>query len=152
VTATLYGLLGAALVGIGLFGLLARPEPLLRILAFNLLGGGIFLVFGAVARRGAAAGFAADPVPQAIVLTGIVVAFAATTLAVALVVRIAEDGAGPVAEGDVARLPEGGVARISEGGVERIAEGGLARIAERGVARSPGGAAAASDPPDPPPP
>jgi len=82
-TANLYGLLGAALVGIGLFGLLVRPEPLLRILAFNLLGGGVFLVFGAVARR------AADPVPQAIVLTGIVVAFAATTIAVALVLRLA---------------------------------------------------------------
>ncbi len=102
-TATLYGLLGAGLVGIGLFGLLARPEPLLRILAFNLLGGGIFLVFGAVARRGAAAGFAADPVPQAIVLTGIVVAFAATTLAVALVVRIVEPGAAQGADPDTAQ-------------------------------------------------
>jgi multicomponent Na+:H+ antiporter subunit C len=91
-TATLYGLLGALLVGIGLFGLLVRPEPLLRILAFNLLGGGIFLVFGAVARRGAGAGFGGDPVPQAIILTGIVVAFVATTLAVALVVRIADAG------------------------------------------------------------
>jgi len=90
-TATLYGLLGAALTGIGLFGLLARPERLLRLLAFNLLGGGIFLVFGAVARRGAGAGFAGDPVPQAIILTGIVVAFAATTLAVALLLRIASD-------------------------------------------------------------
>lgn len=86
---TLYGLLGAALVGIGLFGLLARTDALMRILAFNLLGGGVFLVFGVVARRGAAAGLAADPVPQAIVLTGLVVAFAATTLAVALVLRIA---------------------------------------------------------------
>ena len=94
-TATLFGLLGAVLTGIGLFGLLVRPEPLLRILAFNLLGGGIFLVFGAVARRGAGAGFAGDPVPQAIILTGIVVAFAATTLAVALVVRIATDEAPP---------------------------------------------------------
>lgn len=88
-SATLYGLLGAGLVGIGLFGLLAGRDALLRILAFNLLGGGIFLVFGAVARRGAGAGLAADPVPQAIILTGIVVAFAATTLAVALVLRIA---------------------------------------------------------------
>ena len=86
---TLLGLLGAALVGIGLFGLLVRPEPVLRILAFNILGGGIFLVFGALARRGAGAGFGADPVPQAIILTGIVVAFAATTLAVALVLRLA---------------------------------------------------------------
>lgn len=88
-TATLYGLLGAALVGVGLYGMLVRPSALLRILAFNLLGGGIFLVFGALARRGAGAGFAADPVPQAIILTGIVVAFAATTLAVGLVLRLA---------------------------------------------------------------
>lgn len=88
-SAAIYGLLGAALVGIGLFGLLVRRDALLRILAFNLLGGGVFLVFGAVARRGAGAGLAADPVPQAIILTGIVVAFAATTLAVALVLRLA---------------------------------------------------------------
>lgn len=88
-SAAVYGLLGAALVGIGLFGLLVRRDALLRILAFNLLGGGVFLVFGAVARRGAAAGLPADPVPQAIILTGIVVAFAATTLAVALVLRLA---------------------------------------------------------------
>lgn len=86
--ATLYGLLGAALVGIGLFGLLVRTEGLMRLLAFNLLGTGVFLVFGAVAQRGAGAGLAADPVPQAIILTGIVVAFAATTLAVALVLRL----------------------------------------------------------------
>lgn len=87
-SATLYGLLGAALVGIGLFGLIVRTEALLRILAFNILGGGVFLVFGAVARRGAAAGFGGDPVPQAIILTGLVVAFAATALAVTLVLRL----------------------------------------------------------------
>lgn len=87
---TIFGLLGAALVGIGLFGMLVRAHPLTRIVCFNLLGSGVFLVFGAVARRGAGAGLAADPVPQAIILTGIVVAFAATTLAVALVVRLAE--------------------------------------------------------------
>ena len=86
---TLFGLAGAALVGIGLFGMLVRTEPLLRILCFNLLGGGVFLVFGAVARRGAGAGFGGDPVPQAIILTGLVVAFAATALAVALVLRLA---------------------------------------------------------------
>ncbi len=88
-SATLFGLMGAALVGIGLFGMLVRTQVLLRILSFNLLGGGIFIVFGAVARRGAGAGFGGDPVPQAIILTGIVVAFAATTLAVALVLRLA---------------------------------------------------------------
>jgi multicomponent Na+:H+ antiporter subunit C len=59
------------------------------LLAFNLVGSGVFLVFGIVARRGAAAGFAFDPVPQAMVITGIVVAFAASALAVALILRLA---------------------------------------------------------------
>jgi multicomponent Na+:H+ antiporter subunit C len=86
--ATLFGLCGAALVGLGLFGLVVHPQPLRKILAFNLLGGGVFVLFGVIARRGAAAGLAGDPVPQALVITGIVVAFAATALAVALVLRL----------------------------------------------------------------
>jgi multicomponent Na+:H+ antiporter subunit C len=90
---TLYGLLGAALVGLGLYGLLVQPHPLRKILAFNVLGGGLFLVFGAVARRGAGAGFPADPVPQAFVITAIVVALAGTALAVAIMLRLfAETG------------------------------------------------------------
>jgi multicomponent Na+:H+ antiporter subunit C len=87
-TATLSGLCGAALTGLGLYGVLVQAEPLRRILAFNLLGGGVFMLFGAIARRGAAAGLEGDPVPQAIVITGVVVAFAATTLAIALLVRL----------------------------------------------------------------
>jgi multicomponent Na+:H+ antiporter subunit C len=87
ITAT-YGLLGAALVGLGLYGLLVQPHPLRKILAFNVLGGGLFLVFGVVARRGAAAGFPADPVPQAFVITAIVVALAGTALAVAIMLRL----------------------------------------------------------------
>jgi multicomponent Na+:H+ antiporter subunit C len=89
---TLYGLLGAALVGLGLYGLIVHPRPLRKILAFNLLGAGVFLLFGVVARRGAAAGFGGDPIPQALVITGMVVAFAATALAVALLLRLAETG------------------------------------------------------------
>jgi len=87
-SASLFGLCGAALVGIGLFCILTHPELLRRLVGFNILGAGIFLVFGAVARRGAAAGFGGDPVPQAMVITGIVVAFAATALAVALLRRL----------------------------------------------------------------
>ena len=87
---TLFGLCGAALVGLGLFGLIAHPDVLRKVLAFNLLGGGVFLVFGAIARRGGAAGFAGDPVPQALVITGIVVAFASTALAVALLQRLSQ--------------------------------------------------------------
>ena len=87
---TLFGLCGAALAGLGLYGLICHAGALRKILAFNLIGSGVFLVFGVVARRGAAAGFGGDPVPQALVITGLVVAFAATALAVALVRRLAQ--------------------------------------------------------------
>jgi len=90
-SAILYGLCSAALVGLGLFGLITHPHPLRKILAFNLIGGGVFLLFGVVARRGAASGFGGDPVPQALVITGLVVAFAATALAVALLLRLSQE-------------------------------------------------------------
>ena len=86
---TLFGLAGAVLAGLGVYGLIASPQPLRKILALNVLGTGVFLLFGVVARRGAAAGLGADPVPQALVITGIVVAFAATALAVALTQALA---------------------------------------------------------------
>ncbi|MFG1418611.1 NADH-quinone oxidoreductase subunit K [Xanthobacter sp. V0B-10] len=95
-TPAFFGLVGAALSAIGVYGLMVGRDALARILAFNLLGGGVFLVFGVVARRGAAAGFGADPVPQALVITGIVVAFSATALAVALLRRLAALRAGAV--------------------------------------------------------
>jgi multicomponent Na+:H+ antiporter subunit C len=84
----LYGYCAAILVGLGLYGVVTRPEILRKILAFNVLGTGVFLLFGVFARRGAEAGLRADPVPQALVITGIVVAFSATALAVALLVRL----------------------------------------------------------------
>jgi multicomponent Na+:H+ antiporter subunit C len=86
--ATLFGLCGAALVGLGLYGLIIHPQPLRKILAFNLIGSGVFLLFGVIARRGAAAGMSGDPVPQALVITGIVVAFSATALAIALLLSL----------------------------------------------------------------
>ncbi len=87
----LAGLTGAALVGFGLYGLILHPHPLRKLLAFNIIGSGVFLVFGIIARRGAAAGFRFDPVPQAMVITGIVVAFAASAIAVALILRLSEE-------------------------------------------------------------
>src|SRR4029077_18627149 len=89
--AALYGLCAAGLVGLGLFGLIVQPHPLRKVLAFNLIGSGVFLLFGVVARRGAAAGLGGDPVPQALVITGLVVAFAATALAVALLLRLFQE-------------------------------------------------------------
>ena len=59
--ATTFGLWGAVAVGLGLYGMIANPQPLRKILAFNLLGSGAFLLFGVVARRGAAAGLPRRP-------------------------------------------------------------------------------------------
>lgn len=88
--ATVYGLMAAGLIGIGLFGLIVRSTALRKLLSFNLVGVGVFLLFGVAAQRGAGAGFPGDPVPQALVITGIVVAFAASALAVALLMRLLE--------------------------------------------------------------
>ena len=89
--AVVFGLCGAVAAGLGLYGMITNPDLLRKVVAFNLLGSGVFLIFGVIARRGAAAGFGADPVPQALVITGIVVAFSATALAVALVQRLFQE-------------------------------------------------------------
>jgi multicomponent Na+:H+ antiporter subunit C len=85
---TLYALAACALIGLGVFGLVARPDPLRKVLAFNIVGTGVFLLAGAIARRGAGAGFEADPVLMALLITGIVVAFSASAVAIALLVRL----------------------------------------------------------------
>jgi len=89
--ATLFGLCAALLVGIGVYAMIINPEPLRKIIGFNVLGAGVFLLFGAIARRGAAAGWGGDPVPQALLITGLVVAFCATALAIGLLLRLFEE-------------------------------------------------------------
>jgi multicomponent Na+:H+ antiporter subunit C len=103
--ATLFGLCAAVLIGLGLFGLIVNPHPLRKILAFNVIGTGVFLLFGAVARRGAAAGMGGDPVPQALLITGIVVAFSATALAVALLLRLFDETGSVTLGSDVPPKP-----------------------------------------------
>ena len=87
---TLFALCACLLIGIGLYGLIVLPHPLRKLVAFNIMGSGVFVLFGALATRGAAAGMLADPVPQALLITAIVVAFAATAVAVALLLRLIE--------------------------------------------------------------
>jgi multicomponent Na+:H+ antiporter subunit C len=84
----LFWLTGSGLIGLAVYGLIVNPHPLCKLLALNLLGSGVFLLFGVIARRGAAAGLGGDPVPQALVITGIVVAFSATAIAVGLLLRL----------------------------------------------------------------
>ncbi|MCX8085472.1 MAG: NADH-quinone oxidoreductase subunit K [Rhodocyclaceae bacterium] len=80
----LFALVGVALFALGLAGLVLIGDVLRRILAFNLMGSGAFLVLVGLAQRNGVP----DAVPQAMVLTGIVVAVAATALALALARRL----------------------------------------------------------------
>lgn len=86
-SATLFGLCGAALIGLGLYGFVAHPHLLRRLIAFNIVGSGIFLLFGASGARDPLA--STDPVAQALIITGIVVALAATAFGVGLVLAFA---------------------------------------------------------------
>ncbi|WP_421870615.1 NADH-quinone oxidoreductase subunit K [Motiliproteus sp.] len=84
----LFAMTGALIFGLGLLGAL-RDEALLgRIIAINIAGIGVFLMFVAFAYRGIDR--APDPIPHALVLTGIVVAVAASGLALALGKRVSE--------------------------------------------------------------
>lgn len=83
---TLYALTGAALIGLGTYGLITIRHLLRQVIAFNLMGSGLFLFFGATAARGGNS----DPVPHALIITGIVVALSASALAVGLIVAQAE--------------------------------------------------------------
>ncbi|QQP92828.1 NADH-quinone oxidoreductase subunit K (plasmid) [Skermanella sp. TT6] len=87
-----FAMTGAALIGLGFYGLTASKHLLRRVVAFNVIGSGIFLYFGAFASRGSTP----DPVPQALIITGIVVALSATALAIGLVVAHARESGSAV--------------------------------------------------------
>lgn len=80
----LFACVGAILFAMGVAGVILIGHLLRRILAFNLMGSGAFLILVGLAQRNDVP----DPVPQAMVLTGIVVAVAATALALALLRRL----------------------------------------------------------------
>jgi multicomponent Na+:H+ antiporter subunit C len=72
--------IGIALWLLGLAGLLVVKHALRRVIAVNLMGSGVFLVLvaqGSVTRP-------EDPVLQALVVTGLVVAVSATAFALRL--------------------------------------------------------------------
>ena len=85
-TGHLYAVTGAALVGLGLYAFITLRHPLRQLLAVNVVGAGIFLVLGGLGRGPDAT----DPFPQALVITGIVVAVALTAFGAAMIVRQAQ--------------------------------------------------------------
>ena len=83
--ANLFALVGVGLFSLGLYTLIVQPHLLRKILAINIMGSGVFLVLVALAKR---AGDQPDPVPHAMVITGIVVAVSATAMALALMLKL----------------------------------------------------------------
>ncbi len=80
----LYALVGLGLFCLGLHALIVQIHLLRKILAINIMGSGVFMVLVALATRSETA----DPVPAAMVITGIVVAVSATALALMLMLKV----------------------------------------------------------------
>lgn len=59
-SALLYAFAGVALCGIGLFGFLRLQHLLRKLMAFNLIGSGVFLIMVGLAQRNGQP----DPVPR----------------------------------------------------------------------------------------
>lgn len=82
----IYGLAGLAVFGLGLWRALTLVAPLRRVLALKLCAvGASFLLIVAAWRQPPAA---ADAVPHALVITGIVVMVSATGVVLALIRRL----------------------------------------------------------------
>jgi len=82
----LYVLAGVILICMGMFGIVVVENLVRKILAVNIMSTGVFLLLIAFARRSEDP--FPDPVPHAMVLTGIVVSVSATAVALSLVYRL----------------------------------------------------------------
>ena len=89
ITTLLYSLTGLILFAMGFFTLIIHSHPLRKILAVNVMSAGVFLVLVATAYTPLGQGDI-DPVPHAMVLTGIVVSVSVTALALILACRVQE--------------------------------------------------------------
>lgn len=85
-TYQIYSLASAVLFVVGLAGVFVSRHFFKKIIATKIMGGGVFLCFVSFAERDALD--FADPVPHAMVITGIVVAVSAAAFALALARRI----------------------------------------------------------------
>lgn len=98
-TISFYGT-AVALILIGLYAVLAKKNLLKIVIGLSIIDGGLHLLFVAIGyiKNGTAPIFSpealdkasqmVDPVPQALVLTAIVIGFAVTAVALSLVIRL----------------------------------------------------------------
>ncbi|WP_291787451.1 NADH-quinone oxidoreductase subunit K [Cecembia sp.] len=85
-TYKIYSITSVVLFAIGLGGLFLAKHFLRKIIATIIMGGGVFLCLVSFADRDSLS--YADPVPHALVITGIVVAVTAAAFALSLARRI----------------------------------------------------------------
>ncbi|TVP79880.1 MAG: NADH-quinone oxidoreductase subunit K [Puniceicoccaceae bacterium] len=82
----LYAMTAGLIFGMSLIGIFLRRHIFHKIIAVNMLGASVFLLLVSFGARDA--GAFADPVPHAMVITGLVVAVSASAFALALARRI----------------------------------------------------------------
>ncbi len=125
----IYGAAAALSFGLAVYGAIAARPVIHKLVSLNVMGASVFLLLVAASARPPAA---PDPVPHAMVITGIVVTVAATGYAVALIRRMEwERGSGVLPEdaapgGAASEQPGGGGRERGEGGApeaENAAEG-----------------------------
>ena len=84
---------------IGSYTMLTHPNLLKKIIGLNIMETSVFLLFvstgyveggGAPIIHGEATGVYVNPIPHALILTGIVIAISITALALSLIVKIYE--------------------------------------------------------------
>ncbi|RUO18712.1 NADH-quinone oxidoreductase subunit K [Aliidiomarina haloalkalitolerans] len=86
-----YAIVGAVLLVLALGAFITSRQLIKKLLAFNIMGSGVFLIMVGLAQYQ----HGPDSVPQALVLTGIVVAVAATALALVLIRKFVLKGGQP---------------------------------------------------------
>jgi multicomponent Na+:H+ antiporter subunit C len=87
-TQVVFVLAASAVFGVGVYGLIVADHLMRKLLALNVMGSAVFVFILTVA---GATPDGPDPVGQALVLTGIVIAIAATAFALALMVRMYQE-------------------------------------------------------------
>ncbi|WP_404379121.1 sodium:proton antiporter [Caenispirillum salinarum] len=90
--AVLYMLTGGFLFAAGLAGVFMRRDMVIRVIGASIMASGTFLVLVAAVPKGGDG--RADPVAQALVLTGIVISVSLSGFGLALVRRLREETVG----------------------------------------------------------